>query len=95
MQNEQDKQELAQLVATSALHTAGVPVLQFGEIQTRRVALRRWSSRYVCDTSRSLHVLLEKVLLVFIAWHQCAVRPLLFTARMKSYSSMRPESEGF
>jgi hypothetical protein len=74
--------ELAQLGAAVALDTAGMSALQFGKIQTSRIAFRRWPAQYVRATPRSLHVLLAAVLLVFLAWSKCGMSPPLFAVLM-------------
>jgi hypothetical protein len=58
---------MARLDTAVALDTARVPYVQFAEIQTSRIAVVRWTAEYVCLAPGSLHVLLAKVLLVWIA----------------------------
>lgn len=58
---------MAGLDAESALLSAKVPSLQIRSIQTRRVALPRWTTRLIFSPSRSLQVLLAAVLLGLLA----------------------------
>jgi hypothetical protein len=55
---------LAELAATSDWNEAQMPSLQLGQIQGGRVALIRRTAQHVCAAARSLHVLLEALLLV-------------------------------
>lgn len=70
-QSEEHESELAQLGTASSLDTARVSVVQLGQIQARRTAFGRRPAQYVRSASSSLHVLLEAVLLYYIARRQC------------------------
>jgi hypothetical protein len=57
---------MACVVAARAQDQAGMPELQFPQIQAGRVAPDRWVAPHVCAAAGAVHVLLATVLLVFI-----------------------------
>lgn len=69
--------------APSARDSPKMSTLRFGEIQTGGIAFVRRLAEYVCIASRTLHVLLAKILLVRIA--RCK-RRVIFSYRPKEES---------
>jgi len=70
-QDARSKPAEAELVTATALDAAGVPLLQFSQIQAGRSALDRWPAEHVCSAAGSLHVLLAAILLVCVAGRGC------------------------
>jgi uncharacterized membrane protein YgaE (UPF0421/DUF939 family) len=61
------KPEVAQLGAAFCVDPARVSALQFAQIQACGVAVARWTAEHVRAAAGAVHVLLAKVLLVYIA----------------------------
>jgi hypothetical protein len=63
--------ELAQLASAYAVDSASVPAVRFDEIQACGAAFIRWPVDLVRIAPRSLYILLEEILLVYVACREC------------------------
>jgi hypothetical protein len=62
---ERSNDDLAKLDAANIVAAKNLPSLHLHPIQISRTAAIRWTSCYVCASTRSLQVLLAAILLVF------------------------------
>jgi len=65
MENESDGTRLAELATAYPHPAAELPALQFSQVPVGRDSFIRWAAQPFCRSSRALHVLLAKVLLVY------------------------------